>query len=379
MIRKVAYFTDSADTGGAEQALLHLLAGLDRSRWQPVLFHHPEPGLAHLLAEARRLDATLHEVPRMPPGWGGMGRLPGFVRVLAAERPAVFHAHLTWPLSCKYGLIGAILARIPAIVATEQLFIDLPYSRATKIQQRCIATKVDCYIAVSHDVRRRLQRTFRIPRHKIEVIHNAVPLHPVACKTDIATEKDAAWAMEQPIVLTVARLDKQKGLSHLLQAAARVPEATFVIAGDGPERARLESQARELQLGQRVVFLGHRRDIPVLLSGCDLFVLPSLYEGLPLSALEAMVAGKPVIATAVGGTDEAIIHGVTGLLVPPADAAALAEAIRRLLSDPALSRRLGMAGKDRVHRHFSLDTMVRSVTNVYDGALGGCEVSRGRH
>src|SRR5262249_44896941 len=141
---------------------------------------------------------------------------------------------------------------------------------------------------------------------------------------------------DRPIVLTAARLAEQKGLCYLLKAAALLPQAMFVLAGEGPERAVLEAQAAELGLNKRVLFLGHRHDVPDLLACCDLFVLPSLFEGLPLSILEAMAAKKPVIASAVGGNNEVIVHGETGLLVRPADPAALASAIQAILSDPDL-------------------------------------------
>ena len=142
-----------------------------------------------------------------------------------------------------------------------------------------------------------------------------------------------------------------------------------MIAGEGPERSALEAQARTLGLADRVVLLGYRDDVCDLLASCDLFVLPSLFEGLPLSVLEAMAAGKPVVATAIGGTDEAVVHGETGLLVPPADAASLAKAIRTALSDPRLSQRLGAAGRARVYQEFSAQTMVRHITEIYDELL----------
>ena len=144
----------------------------------------------------------------------------------------------------------------------------------------------------------------------------------------------------------------------------------FVLAGTGPDRATLETLARALGVENRVLFLGYREDIPDLLANCDLFVLPSLYEGLPLSILEAMAAGKPVIASAIGGNNEVILHGENGLLVPKADPAALAAAIRAVLSDGALAGRLAEGGKSRVQRDFSVEAMVESVSQVYDELAG---------
>ena len=155
----------------------------------------------------------------------------------------------------------------------------------------------------------------------------------------------------------------------MLQAAARVPNAVFVLLGDGPEQSALEAQASALGVRNRVVFLGYRQDVPDLLACADLLVLPSLFEGLPLSILEAMAAGKPVIATDVGGTSEVIEPEQTGLLVPPANPGALAGAIRRVLFDRRLAERLALTGKARVRDEFSAATMVQSVTQIYEDVL----------
>jgi glycosyltransferase involved in cell wall biosynthesis len=172
-----------------------------------------------------------------------------------------------------------------------------------------------------------------------------------------------------PLVLTVARLDAQKGIPVLLDAVASVPDAAFVVAGDGPDRAALEARAVSLGLADRVRFLGHRRDVASLLAAADVLVLPSLYEGLPLSVLEAMIAGVPVIATAVGGTDEVVRDGETGTLVPPGDASALAAAIRRVLGDRERSSRLADAARALVAREHSVEAMVASVSRLYETLL----------
>jgi glycosyltransferase involved in cell wall biosynthesis len=366
MIRKVVYFLGSAEFGGTEQALLHILAGLDRTLWQPVLFHHPEPGLIRLVERAKSLDVRLQEVPRVQSRRSLAQWLPRFVQELRAERPAIFHAQLNYQLACKDGLIAAILARVPAVIATVQLFVEAPLGSFIRGQQRLLSAAVDRYIAVSHDVAARLRQILHIPDRKIEVVHNAIPLGPLNRPTNGTLRAALTGPIDRPIVLTPARLCLQKGHSYLLQAAALVPEALFVIAGDGPERANLEAQAAEHGLSSRVRFLGYRQDIPDLLACCNLFVLPSLFEGFPLSILEAMAAGKPVIASAIGGNDEVITHGENGLLVPPADPAALAGAIRTVLLDPTLARRLAEDGRARVQQEFSVEAMVDGVTRVYE-------------
>ena len=148
-----------------------------------------------------------------------------------------------------------------------------------------------------------------------------------------------------------------------------MPEARFVLAGEGPERARLEADAETLGIRDRVVFLGRRDDVPELLGASDAFVLPSLYEGTSLSVLEAMAAGCPVVASAIPGTDELVVDGESGLLVPPGDVDALAVALRRMLAEPLLRERLGSAARQRAQQCFSASAAACRVTRLYEDLL----------
>ena len=373
MRREVVYFTDSTAFGGAEQVLLAVLRGLDRSRWRPVLVHHPEPGLAPLLEEARGLDLRLWEVPRTHGAHAAtrLTQLVRFIHFLRAERPAVFHANLTWPLACKYGLLAAALARVPAVIASEHSLGPPSVPRRSVYVQQLISAGVHRYVAVSEALAQRLRQVYRLPPGKVRVVHNGL----LADRFDRPPEPGLrSWLAGQParpVVLTTARLDEAKGHRFLLEAARLVPEATFVLAGAGPERDALEAQARALGVAERVTFLGYRSDIPALLASADVFVLPSLAESFGLSVLEAMAANKPVVATSVGGLPEVVEHDVTGLLVPPADPLALAGAIRAVLADPARARRLAAAGHARVRQDFAAHHMVDRITGLYDEVLGG--------
>ena len=345
--------------------LLTLLEGLDRQRWFPLLYHHGAPAIAPLLEGARAVGVETRIVPCIQDR-RGLARVPALVRQIRTDDPAVFHAHLPWPFRCSRGLVAARLARVPAVVATQQLFAA-PSSRRAVLRHRLLSMAVDRYIAVSNDMARTLRPLCVRADRRVTVVHNAVR----ADVHDAATERCGALpeATGRPVVLTLARLDAQKGLEYLVGAAALVPDTLFLIAGDGGERGRLEVLARENGLAERVRFLGYRDDARQLLAACHIYVLPSLFEGLPVSVLEAMAAGKPVVATAIPGTDEAVLHGRTGLLVPPADPQALAGAIRDVLSDPTLARRLGEAGRERVRRHFSAGRMVERVMGVYEELL----------
>ena len=161
MIHKVLYYTDSNSFGGVEKTMLQHIEGLDRNTWQPVLVHHPEAGISALLQEAARLDVRLVEMPRLPLGLSGARQVPAFKAMLHAEQPAVFHAHLSWPLACKWGLAAALFERVPAVIATLHLWVDTPYTQASRWQQSMIAARLGKYITVSWDIAQKLERSLQ--------------------------------------------------------------------------------------------------------------------------------------------------------------------------------------------------------------------------
>ncbi len=354
--RTALHYTDTRGFGGAEQAMLFLIERLAVHGWQSVLVHHDEPDARLLFDGADALGARTISVPRL-----GGRRAPvdvvRFARLVRSLRPDVFHAHLTWPLACELGLLGAGLARVPAVVATHQLFLDVSGKRAW-LAPRVVWRPVDRHIAVSESVARSLREKLHVDGRKITVVPNGVPLDPSAATSTRNTP---------PLVVTTAQLRAHKGHEYLLRAASELPDVRFLFVGEGPERQQLESLARSLGVDDRVDFLGFRSDVRELLGRCDLFVLPSLDEGLHLSVLEAMTAGKPVVATRAGGTDEAVVDGVTGIVVEPRDVKALAAAVRAVLGDPALAARMGAAGRARVESTFSAEAMGDAVADVYEG------------
>ena len=355
---------DSDIFGGNEEAALHLFGSLDRARYEPVLLHHGGTEIARLIEGAAGLGIRTRAVPRV----SRRGRVAGLFRLwqaVRAERPAIFHAHLSWPLACKHGVYAAWLARVPGIVGTAQLYVELRgnphYPVALRPHRRIIA--------VSEEVKARYAEDLSVPARKLVVVRNGILVPPPGPAADAALRADMLRGRPDYLVFTPARLHPQKGHAILLAAAAQVPEATFVLAGDGPLRAELEQQTRALGVADRCVFLGYRADVPALLAAADLVVLPSLFEGLPVSVLEAMAAQRPVVATAIGGTDEAITHDQTGVLVPAGDSTALAAAIRRMRADPALAQRLAAAGRQRVEREFSSARTATEVMKVYDQVM----------
>jgi glycosyltransferase involved in cell wall biosynthesis len=181
---------------------------------------------------------------------------------------------------------------------------------------------------------------------------------------------------DAPIVGTVSSLSEdRKGVAHFLEMAAavarRVPSVQFVVAGDGALRPRLEAMARSLGLGQQVVFTGRLPDVRGVLAEMSVFVLPSLFEGCPYSLLEAMAMARPAVATAVGSVPEVVQDGVSGILVPPADPGALADAVCMLLRDETRAERMGLRGREIVTSRFAVSTMLDAILCVYRDAWNG--------
>jgi glycosyltransferase involved in cell wall biosynthesis len=367
--RSIFFYTDSRELGGAENALLMLIESLDREAWQPTLLLGAGPGADRLAELAEDLGATTLRVAPMPLGPAGARRVPKLARTLRSERPDLFHAHLSSPLSAKWGLAAAVIARLPT-VATVQLIPDYEPDWSSRFQLRALARGVDRYIAVSRDIAAELSGRFRWPAEKIDVVYNAVSLERFGSAAPQGLRSRLTDGRAAPLVLTPARLTEQKGHPVLLRAAAEVPEVVFALAGDGPLRAGLEAEADRLGVGERVVFLGHRTDIPDLLAACDIFALPSLYEGSSLAVLEAMAAGRPVVSSSIGGTAELIEDGENGLLVPPGEVAPLVAALRRLIGDSALREDLAQNARRRVELEFTKQAMTERVERIYEGLLG---------
>ena len=194
------------------------------------------------------------------------------------------------------------------------------------------------------------------------MIPNAVDIQPAP-----AARRDR----DRPVMIAVGRLKAPKDFLTLVRGLAALPPGSIDarIVGEGPDRAELESEIGRLGIGDRVHLLGERRDVPELLARADVFVLSSASEGMPVSVLEAMAAGLPVVGSKVGGIPELVVDGETGLLVEPGDPDELAAAIGRLAADPELRRQLGEAGRERAQGRFALDTFRRAHVELYSREL----------
>jgi glycosyltransferase involved in cell wall biosynthesis len=366
----VLHYLDGDTFGGAEQSMLHLLAHTDRSAFSPILLI-ADPPLPDVLHEARALDIPVRTVPRARGGTNVVAA----IRLARALRGGghLLHAHLTWALGCAWAILAARAVGIPT-VATVQLFLPGPNVSLPRSTARLVPPLVDRYVAVSPHVASALCSSLRVPSERIAIVPNGIPHRPWTAEEREERRRSGRarvfGAESRPIVLVVARLERQKGHTTLLRAAADLPGMVFAFAGSGAEQAALEREAAALGVADRVMFLGHRTDVPDLLASADVFVLPSSNEGLPLALLEATAAGIPVVASDIGGNRDVVMDGETGLLVPVGDVDALVGAIHRLVGDPAYARRLGDAGTARFEERYTAAAMARGVERVYREVLG---------
>jgi glycosyltransferase involved in cell wall biosynthesis len=241
------------------------------------------------------------------------------------------------------------------------------YNRLDRVALR----KFNGVAAVSNAVAGQL-RDARIADNKIHTIANGIDIEKF-CGAEPAWFGSSPDAKQKTIGI-VARLDLQKGFEYLLQAIAGLtsthPDLRLVIVGEGPDQGAIQSMADRLNLTPRIVFAGQRGDMANVYAGFDVFVLPSLNEGLPMTVLEAMASSRPVIASKVGAIPTVVRDAETGLLVEPKDVVGLRAALDRLLSDPALSSRLATQGHDWVRRHFTSDAMAENYLRMYESVLG---------
>jgi glycosyltransferase involved in cell wall biosynthesis len=353
---------ERAFSGGEVQALL-LIEALAGRGHRNLLICPPRSALA--AAAERRGIATRTVSMRSDLDPAALWNL---VRELRALPPTpVVHAHTG--RAAWLGSWAASRAGLPAVVTRRMDRPVRPGTRTRLIYQRWTQRTA----AISPHVAAQLIAA-GVPESRLSVIPDAVdPARVHSPRGRAAVRNTAEVADGDVVLLAAARLVHRKGLDLVLDALAQLAteglHPRFWIAGDGPERAALEAQAQRAGLTAQVSWLGQRDDIGDLLAGCDAVVLASRAEGLGVAALEAMAAGRPLVASAVGGLAEAVVDEQTGLLVPPGDVTALAAALRRVVSQPALRQRLGGAGPAQVAAHFHPTAMADAYERLYAAAM----------
>ena len=349
---------------GGQSQVKYTVMGLRALGHRAALAAHPQGELFRRMAEGLDL------IPLAPRGEIDLAAAWRLSRVLKRLQPAVLHAHDPHAVAMAATALSiAGLSPRPPLVASRRIEFRI----ARHSFSRWKYSQVDCFLAISHAVHARLVAD-GMPSFKVDVVHEGVDIDRIVNLPPGNLHAALFLPSDAPIVANVGALVPQKAQHTLINAAAlvvrQVPDARFVILGEGERRPALEEQIKHLHLERHVFLAGFRPDVLELIKDVDVFALSSTHEGMCTSLVDAMAAGKPAVATAVGGVPEVLADGETGFLVQAHDEAAMAERLVTLLKDPALRARMGTAGLARARRLFTVERMVAETARVYERLAG---------
>lgn len=368
MAAKVVHVVTRLDLGGAQQNTLYTVSRLDKSAFEPILIAGEGGVLDNEATTCRTifLSSLVHPVSPLRDFLAYLELTSFFLR----EKPAVVHTH-----SSKAGILGrfaAFTASVPVIVHTYHGFgfheRQNPLVKAVYVFLERLACRVSTELVYVSRSNQEYATKHGLPQGVL--IRSGVKLSDLPAKVDKAKLKmSAGIGMHKPLVLSIGNLKPQKNAADFVALAAKVaqavPEARFCFIGDGPQRKALEAKVFALGLEGRVLLPGWRRDAKEWLAAADVFVMTSLWEGLPRALVEAMKSGLPCLCYATDGVTDLIEDGVNGMTVAPGDVDALAARLTRVLQDDGLRRDLGRAAGAAIGPEFDIDGMVRSQEALY--------------
>jgi glycosyltransferase involved in cell wall biosynthesis len=366
---RVALYINTTAFAGTERHVLDLAAGLKAQGVEATIFC---PAASPLVAKAQEQGLLVVTIPQ-----NGPGAVRSLCRCLT-EGYSLLHVHNGQ--TALQAALAVRLARRGRCVMTQH-FVSPAHVTYTGLKATLFGSahhwvnqQITRFIAISEAVRAPMLTRGEASADKITVVPNGLSCDPVSSEKAAALRAEFGIALDAPLLVCVARLEKEKDVSGLLTAfravRERVPEARALVVGEGSQRQRLEAATQTLGIADAVQFTGFREDARTAIAAGDVFVLPSPAEPFGLVLLEAMALGKAVVAIDAGGPCEIVARGETGLLVPPFDPAALAEALGRLLSFPEERQRMGDAGRRRYEDCFTTQQMAQRTQAVYAQAVG---------
>lgn len=367
---RILYLIVTLPVGGAEEHLFSLVRNLDHARFSPLVCCIGKSG--PIGKEIENTGGRVIELGKLERG-GYDGKIVSLlVDTIRRERVGLIHSHLYH--ANFYGRLAASRAGVPVVCSIHNTYVRPKAHR--RIINWWLARRTPVIIAGSEAIKNDIVRYDGVPAGKVRVIPYgvdvekfAIPLSREEARTRLGLPADRF------LVGTVGRLEEQKGQSYLVEAAAMLRregmDMSLLLIGSGREEGRLRDLVAREGIAEDVLFLGTRRDLPDLFRAMDAFALSSLWEGLPLALLSAMASGIPVVATPVGGIPEVIKDGENGFLVPPADAVALAEVLRRVWENPGRASTIGAAGAEMVRSGYSHGGNARRVMGIYNEVLAG--------
>jgi glycosyltransferase involved in cell wall biosynthesis len=363
---KILQLISSGGFYGAESVLLNLSVELQRSGHSCIVgvFENARNLITEVGDRAETAGLTVRRIPcRSRFDWQTVRELH---RIIEGDAIDLVHAH--GYKADFYALLAARMVRVPVTATCHNWLGESRTMLAYGRLDRYLLRFFDGIAAVSRSVAQQLRHAGT--RKRVRVIPNGVPTPGPAIDSPLA---DQIRTGDRMVVGTVGRLSSEKGASVLIEAAARIcpdfPRVRFVVVGNGPLRSDLEARVCKLGMTRQFFFMGERKDVAQIYRSFDIYVLPSLQEGMPMALLEAMAAGLPVVATKVGGVPDLVRDPSLATLVEPGDPSALAAGIRDLLTDPSRRERMGLNARRRVEEDFSTAAMAQRYVELYQEAL----------
>jgi len=348
---------------GVKRLFSWMIPRFDRQRFNVSLVSLRKKDLSEETLESLGVDITYLERGKFDPL-----TLAAMLRIVDEKQIDILHLHGYG--ATTFGRAAGALRRIPTILHEHANLTDTPWFQ--KVADRLLEPFTDIAIAVSKSTADFVVGARQIPASKVRVVYLGVPLEEFSRERSAAeiaaARQELGAAPDEFAVGTITRLHDSKGNSYLVDAAARVlatrPRARFYLVGEGPLRDELEAQAAGLGLGDRFVFAGFRRDVAGTLAAFDLTVFPSLWEGTPITAFEALAAGQPIVSTDADGLLDILTHNRDAVIVPKRNADALAEQIIWAMDHPAERARLSAAARE-TGRKYDIDAFVRKMERLY--------------
>ena len=360
------------DVGGLENIVLGLLNHLDPKRFNLYLICLNGEGKQFNKVSIPAEKCLVLHKKMVNLGFGSvdLSSLYRIRKFIDKNQIQLIHAHNAAPLIYA-GFGRFFLKKRPLMIYTEhnQIYSASKLSRKKfKYYIRC----ADHVVAISEDLKHELQKTYKV-RCPLTLIYNGIDGQRFSDNSFSAVRKELSISDETTLFGCGVVFSKQKGLMYLLEAVSLVKDqiknVQFIIAGDGPLREQLEAQVNELEISDLVRFIGYRSDMPAVIQALDVYILPSLWEGLPLALIEAMALGKPIICTSVGGNPEIVIDGENGLVVPPQNPVALSEAILKLSCSTTVRNKISVNNRSRFEEYFSESAMINGHETLYEQLL----------
>ena len=369
---KILYIITSSGIGGAEKILYYTATGLDYNKYDISVCSLKNKGEIARALEKQGIEVCCLHMGGRERFLGWLSSIITLIRLfpyLIRIRPTIVHSFLF--RANILARIAGYLTGVPIVISSVRVMGG--EKKYFHYVERITSFMVDHYLTVSESVKRYIIDKSKISAEKISVIYNGVNIKSQDNSYEQNPKMPFKIKDKDRILMTVGRLHKQKGHCYLIQAVSKVrkefPKVKLLVTGEGEEENNLKKLVKSLDLMNEVIFAGLSPDIERILPMAELFILPSLWEGLPNALLEAMAAGKPVVATKVGGIPEIVVHGETGVLIPPRDTDALAAVIIDLLQNRLKAKDMGEAGRIRAGKRFSIYKMIEKTENLYQELL----------